>query len=119
MNRIVTGLLVILALIILLGTACGSGDGNGRRAAITRTAAGFLSPTVQAARAEKLTFTTGSRGEKDRAFEGLNGTTEPMVNVPAGHARGVDDAPPTQAGAAPQITFDLSGEGTTTLSFAT
>ncbi len=96
MNRIMTGLLVFVAVFILLGTAC-SGSSGGRQVAITQTDDGCTPQTVRAASGEKLTFKIQNQGKKDHEFEGINGTKVPEVEVPAGHTRSVDYTAPKQS----------------------
>lgn len=114
MNRIVTGLLVFVALFILLGTACGSGSsGNGRVVAITQTDDGCTPQTVAAASGEKLTFKIENQGKKDHEFEGVNGTKVPEVEVPAGRTRSVDYTAPKQVGTTQQIKCYIPNGSTT------
>jgi len=113
MNRIMTALLVCVALFILLGTACSSSGGNGRQVAITQTDDGCTPQSVQAASGEKLTFKIENQGKKDHEFEGVNGTKVPEVEVPAGHTRTVDYTAPKQAGTTQQIKCYIPNGSTT------
>ncbi|HLZ70154.1 MAG TPA: cupredoxin domain-containing protein [Dehalococcoidia bacterium] len=97
MSRVIAGVLFLVAVFMLLGTACGGG-GKGRQVAIAQTDEGCTPQTVQAARGEKLTFKIQNQGKKDHEFEGVNGAKVPEVEVPAGRTRSVDYTAPKQNG---------------------
>ena len=99
MGKITACFLMILALIILLSTACGADSGGkGRVVEIVQTDEACTPSTIAASPGEKLTLKVRNDGKKDREIEGIEGTKLEEVKIPAGRTRSADFTTQKKAG---------------------
>lgn len=98
MGKITACFLMILALIILLATACGGSSGNGRVVEIVQSDDACAPATIAASPGEKLTLKVRNDGKKDREIEGIEGTKLEEVKIPAGRTRSADFTTQKKAG---------------------